>query len=57
MAGTRERLGGGLRSPSRLDGWRVRRRSGADEVDIDDPLVAPPSAVDHQLDMANKLLI
>ena len=41
MADMRERLGGGLRPPSRLDGRRVRRRSGGDEVDIDDPVVAP----------------
>jgi hypothetical protein len=40
MARMRERLGGGLRPPSRLDGRRVRRRGG-DEVDIDDPVVAP----------------
>jgi hypothetical protein len=57
MARMRERLGGGLRPPTRLDGRRVLRRSGGDEVDIDGPVVAPPSAVDHQLDMANKLLI
>jgi hypothetical protein len=56
MARMRERLGGGLRPPSRLDGRRVRRRGG-DEVDIDDPRGGPLSAVDHQLDMANKLLI
>jgi hypothetical protein len=41
MARMRERLGGGLRPPSRLDGRRVRRRSGGDEVDIDGPVVAP----------------
>jgi hypothetical protein len=41
MAGMRERLGRGLRPPSRFDGWRARRRSGGDEVDIDDPVVAP----------------
>ena len=41
MADMRERLGGGLRPPSRLDGRRVRRRSGGDEVDIDDPVVTP----------------
>ena len=41
MAGMRERLGGRLRAPTRLDEWRVRRRSGGDEVGIDDPLVGP----------------
>jgi hypothetical protein len=41
MARMRERLGGGLRPPTRLDGRRVRRRSGGDEVDIDGPVVAP----------------
>jgi hypothetical protein len=56
MARMRERLGGGLRPPTRLDGRRVWRRGG-DEVDIDDPRGGPSSAVDHQLDMANKLLI
>jgi hypothetical protein len=55
MAGMRELLGGGLRPPSRLDGRRTRRRSGGDEVDIDDPVVAP-KAVDHRLGTANKLL-
>ena len=41
IAGVRERLGGRLRPPSRLGGRRIRRRSGGDEVDIDDPVVAP----------------
>ena len=40
MARMRERLGGGLRPPTRLDGRRVRRRGG-DEVDIDDPRGGP----------------
>ena len=56
LMAVRERFGGRLRPPSRLDGRRVRRLSGVDEGDIDDPC-CPPSAVDHQLDMANKLLI
>ena len=41
MVGMCERLGRGLRPPSRLDEWRVRRRSEGDEVDIDDPVVPP----------------
>jgi hypothetical protein len=41
MAGMRERLGGRLRPRTRLDEWRVRRRSGGDEVDIDGPVAAP----------------
>ena len=56
MFGMRERLGGRLRPRNRLDERRVRRRSRGDEVDIDGP-VLPPTAVDHQLDMTNKLLI
>ena len=46
MAGMRERLGGRLRPPSRIDGRRIRRLAGGDEGAIDDPVVAPPSAVD-----------
>jgi hypothetical protein len=39
----RERFGGRLRPPSRLDGRRIRRLTGVDEGDIDDP-VLPPQA-------------
>jgi hypothetical protein len=56
MVGMRERLGGRLRPRTRFDERRVRSRSRGDEVDIDGPVV-PPIAVDHQLDMTNKLLI
>src|SRR5262245_11205696 len=56
MARMRERLGGGLRPPTRLDGRRVRRRGG-DEVDIDDARGGPSSGVNQQLDMATALLI
>ena len=55
MAGMRERLGGRLRPPSRLDGRRIRRLAGGDEGDIDDPVV-PPKRGRYQLDMVNKLL-
>ena len=41
MADMRERLGGRLRPPRRLGERRIRRRSGGDEVDIDDPVMAP----------------
>ena len=56
MVGMRERLGGRLPPRTRFDEPRVWRRSRGDEVDIDGP-VAPPIAVDNQLDMTNKLLI
>ena len=46
MAGMRERLGGRLRAPRRLGGRRIRRRSGGDEGDIDDPVLAPQGMVD-----------
>ena len=52
MVGMRERLGGRLPPRTRFGERRVRRRSRGDEVDIDGLI-----AVDHQLDMANKLLI
>jgi hypothetical protein len=55
MAGMRERLGGRLRPPSRLDGRRIRRRSGEDEADIDDPVMALKRGR-YQLDMVNRLL-
>ena len=42
----RERLGGRLRPPSRLGERRIRRRTGGDEGDIDDPMVAPQGTVD-----------
>ena len=45
MAGMRERLGGRLRPPTLFDEWRVRRRGGGVEVDIDDPLVAPSASI------------
>lgn len=48
MAGMRERFGGRLCAPSRLDGRRIRRLAGVDEGDIDDPVLAP-SAVDIRL--------
>ena len=56
MAGMRERLGGRLRPPSRLDGRRVRRLTGADEGDIDDPVLAPKRGR-YQTDTVNKRLI
>jgi hypothetical protein len=39
----RERFGGRLRPPSRLDGRRVLRLTGVgvDEGDIDDPVLPP----------------
>jgi hypothetical protein len=56
MAGMRERLGGRLRPPSRLDGRRVRRLTGVDEGDIDDPVLAPQVGR-YQTDRVNKRLI
>src|SRR5262245_26839441 len=56
MAGMRERLGGRLRPPSRLDGRRVRRLTGVDEGDIDDPVLAPKRGR-YQTDRVNKRLI
>jgi hypothetical protein len=53
MARMRERLGGRLRPPSRLDGRRIRRLTGGDEADIDDPVVAPKRGR-YQLDMVNR---
>ena len=50
----RERFGGGLRPPSRLDGWRVRRLTGVDEGDIDDPVLAPPQRGRYQTGGVNK---
>src|SRR5262245_36097628 len=52
----RERFGGRLHPPSRLDGRRVRRLTGVDEVDIDDP-VLPPNRGRYQTDRVNKRLI
>ncbi|MGB6313502.1 MAG: hypothetical protein WBG13_13220, partial [Pseudolabrys sp.] len=44
--GMRERLGGRLRPPSRLGERRIRRRTGGDEGDIDDPRGSPQGTVD-----------
>src|SRR5262245_8739545 len=56
MAGMRERFGGRLCPPSRLDGRRVRRLTGVDEGDIDDPVLAPKRGR-YQTDRVNKRLI
>jgi hypothetical protein len=53
MAGMRERLGGRLRPPNRLDGRCIRRLTGEDEDDIDDPVVAPKRGR-YQTDIVNK---
>jgi len=55
MARMRERLEGGLCPPTRLDGGVF---GDAQETKLTSTTPWwPPSAVDHQLDMANKLLI
>ena len=51
MAGMRERFGGRLCPPSRLDGRRIRRLTGVD--DIYDPVLAPKRGR-YQTDKVNK---
>jgi hypothetical protein len=53
MAGMRERFGGRLCLPTRLDGRRIRRLAGVDEGDIDDPVLAPKRGR-YQTDKVNK---
>jgi hypothetical protein len=53
IAGMRERFGGRLCPPSRLDGRRIRRLTGVDEGDIDDPVLAPKRGR-YQTDKVNK---
>jgi hypothetical protein len=53
MAGMRERFSGRLCPPSRLDERRIRRLTGVDEGDIDDPALAPKRGR-YQTDKVNK---